>query len=107
LLVAISIITVIAGISYALVQKALQRAYAMHCTGNLRELGSALQLYIGDHHGNFPTLVSARHDKDSEEPALDNTLDEYATNPEVFHCRADHGHFFEKTGVQLLLGIRC
>ncbi|MCB1207918.1 MAG: type II secretion system protein [Verrucomicrobiales bacterium] len=97
-LVAISIIVAVGSISYAVVQKALQRAYAMHCTGNLRELGSALQLYIADHQGNFPTLVSARRDRDSEEPALDNTLDEYATDPEVFHCRADHGQFFEKTG---------
>ena len=98
ILVAISLIAALGAISYSLVQKAIQRAYAMHCTGNLRSLGEALQLYAADHQGNFPTLVAARHDKDSQEAALDNTLDEYADNPEVFHCRADHGGFFEKTG---------
>lgn len=98
LLVTITIIAILSTLAYSLTQRGIQRAYALHCTGNLRNLGSALQLYLADHQGSFPKLVSAREDKNSEEPAIDNTLDEYTESKEVFHCRADHGQFFEKTG---------
>lgn len=78
------------------------RSKAAHCTSNLRSIGTALNLYLGEHNNMLPELVMGRESKDSDEPAIDTVLRDYTGSPEVFHCIADDKHLYEKTGSSYL-----
>lgn len=54
LLVVIAIIAVLAGVAVAATGSARAKADTAVCASNLRQLGSALQLYGADHGGEFP-----------------------------------------------------
>jgi prepilin-type N-terminal cleavage/methylation domain-containing protein/prepilin-type processing-associated H-X9-DG protein len=102
LLVTICIIAVLVSISIPATNRVLHKARAVQCMGHLRGLGSALHLYLADHDNVMPTLVIARESKESEEDAIDNTLDGYVDNPDVFRCPADNKQFFKDTGTSYL-----
>lgn len=102
LLVVIVLIAMLSAIIVPASERVLHSSRATHCLGNLRNLGAALHLYLGDHNNTFPELVMGRESKDEEKPAIDTVLDEYAGNPQVFHCKADNRGLFEKTGSSYL-----
>jgi prepilin-type N-terminal cleavage/methylation domain-containing protein len=72
LLVTITIIGAIAAIAFPATDRIMHKSRATHCMGNLRSLGTALQLYLNDHGNLMPTLVIARESKESEEDAIDS-----------------------------------
>jgi prepilin-type N-terminal cleavage/methylation domain-containing protein/prepilin-type processing-associated H-X9-DG protein len=98
LLIAITIIGALATLTVPATQRVVARSRASHCLNNLRNLGSALNLYLAEHNNTMPTLVTARASKGSDEQAIENTLDAYTGSHEVFHCLADDKHLFETTG---------
>lgn len=98
LLVVIGILVVLGALAIPVAQRVLHRAYAVHCTSNLRGLGEALNLYLADHQGNFPIMVGARESKDSDEPAIDTVLSSYTDKSDIFRCKADHERMWETTG---------
>ncbi|MEY4484533.1 MAG: hypothetical protein RL693_1985 [Verrucomicrobiota bacterium] len=102
LLVVIVIIAMLSALIVPASERVMHSARASHCLGNLRNLGAALQLYLGDHNNLLPELVMLRESKDEEKPAIDTVLNEYADNPQVFHCKADNRGLYEKTGSSYL-----
>jgi prepilin-type N-terminal cleavage/methylation domain-containing protein/prepilin-type processing-associated H-X9-DG protein len=102
LLITIGIIVVLVAIAVPASQRLIHKGRATQCLANLRNLGSAMQLYLNDHNNLMPTLVTARQSKDSEEQAIDNTLDEYTQDERVFRCSADSKHLYETTGTSYL-----
>lgn len=54
LLVVVTIVAVLAGLAAVASQSVMVRAKEAKCASNLRNIGAALYLYAGDHHGFFP-----------------------------------------------------
>ncbi len=102
LLITVTLIAALVGIAVPASERIIHKARATHCLGNLRSLGSALHLYLADHGNIMPTLVTARESKDSDQEAIDNTLDEYVSDKKVFSCKADTKHYDETTGTSYL-----
>jgi prepilin-type processing-associated H-X9-DG protein len=78
--------------------RVVHSARASQCMSHLKGLGSGLQMYLADHNNVMPELVIGRESKESDEPALDNTLREYVEDPDCFRCPADHKRLYETTG---------
>lgn len=53
-LVAISLIAIAASVTTNWINSGIEKARGIECTGNLRQWGVALQLYIQDHDGSLP-----------------------------------------------------
>jgi prepilin-type N-terminal cleavage/methylation domain-containing protein/prepilin-type processing-associated H-X9-DG protein len=102
LLITITIISVLVAIGIPATERIVHKGRATHCLGNLRNLGAAMQLYLNDHNNVMPTLLTARESKDDEEPAIDNTLDEYTSDEKTFCCKADSKRLWETTGTSYL-----
>ena len=98
ILVAAGIIIALATISVPLITRLKERARAATCAAKLKNLGTAVNLYLGEHNMTFPTMEAARADREDEVAVLDNTLDEYIDGEEVFQCPADDAGLFEETG---------
>ena len=91
LLVVLAIVGVLAAISVPLYGRAAESGRAAKCVSNLRQLGAALGVYLGEHNLTMPTLVSGRTSVNEGAAAIDNTLDAYASNKAVFTCPSDRG----------------
>ena len=55
----------------------IQAGKASACISNLRNLGIALQIYLGDHNQIMPTLQAGRSSITQNVPVIDNTLNAY------------------------------
>ncbi|CAN5894605.1 hypothetical protein BH11VER1_BH11VER1_01800 [soil metagenome] len=103
LLVVIVIIAMLSALIVPASERMMHSSRASHCLGNLRNLGAALHLYLGDNNNMLPALVMGRESKDEEDkPSIDTVLIDYVGNPEVFHCKADNRGLYEKTGSSYL-----
>lgn len=88
LLVSIGVLALLAAIAIPSLGIARARADAAQCLGNLRSLGVALNVYLGENHMTMPPLAAARADKIEDVAVIDNTLDRYLDSPRVFTCPA-------------------
>jgi prepilin-type N-terminal cleavage/methylation domain-containing protein/prepilin-type processing-associated H-X9-DG protein len=90
LLVVIALVAMLAALGFPLAQSYQEKAHAAACMMNLRSLGAALNLYLGENNGIMPTLKLAREKISEDVPVIDNTLDRYAGSKKVFACPSDH-----------------
>ncbi len=58
LLIVISIIAILAAMLLPALNKAREKARAIQCTGNLKQIGTAFSVYTGDYHDCYPTTVA-------------------------------------------------
>ncbi|MEM7145763.1 MAG: prepilin-type N-terminal cleavage/methylation domain-containing protein [Verrucomicrobiota bacterium] len=98
LVVVVAIVAILAAVAVPVYQGVAARGRAAHCMGNLRQIGIALNLYLGDHDMTMPVLVAARGEGDDEKPSLDTELADYVSGPEVFRCAGDFDRIWETTG---------
>lgn len=98
LLVTIGIVALLVTFAVPATQRVMHRARAVHCMSNLKQLGSALQLYLADYNNVMPELVAARESTTDDQAAIDNTLDSYLGSADVFCCKADNKGLCAKTG---------
>lgn len=105
LLVVIAIIAVLAALVYPAYQRVIQSGRATACTSNLRQLGAALALYLGENNNTMPTLKTARPSVADDMPVIDNTLDKYVPAKGVFACPADLQGFATRTGTSYIWNV--
>jgi prepilin-type N-terminal cleavage/methylation domain-containing protein/prepilin-type processing-associated H-X9-DG protein len=98
LLVVIAIIAVLVAIAIPASTRVIQGGRAAACISNLRSLGSALNLYLGDHNETMPPLQAGRPSITDNVPVIDNTLNAYISDPRVFACPADNLGLAAATG---------
>ena len=98
LLVVLVILLLLIGITVPVYMRATERGRATACISNLRQLGIALDLYLGEHNQTMPTLAAARSSATQDMPVIDNTLSAYASNPNVFACPSDFQGIAAATG---------
>ena len=97
LLVTLLILTVLAGIAFPIGSAVMARSRSAACISNLRQIGVGLEAYLQDHAQTMPDIAAGRKSKGEDTPVLETELAAYLSNPEGFHCPADH-EVFEKSG---------
>ncbi|MCE9612088.1 MAG: prepilin-type N-terminal cleavage/methylation domain-containing protein [Chthoniobacter sp.] len=105
LLVVLVIIAVLAALAYPAYRRVIESGRATACTSNLRQLGIALSLYLGENNNTMPTLKTARASRADDVPVIDNTLDKYVSAKGVFACPADKQGFAAKTGTSYVWNV--
>ena len=105
LLVVIAVIAILAALAYPAYQRVIQSGRATACTANLRQLGAALALYLGENNNTMPVLKTARPSLAEDVPVIDNTLDKYAPSKGVFACPADRQGFAARTGTSYIWNV--
>ncbi len=105
LLVVITIIAILAAILFPVFARAKAAAKQTACISNLKQIGTAMTLYMGDNDDIFPYAVDASDKFDpniwASQPAfqaqipfmleLPDALQPYTKSREVFHCPSDTG----------------
>ena len=102
LLVVIAIIAVLATLVTAGWQRSLRYSRSVACMQNLRQIGTALARYVGEHDGVFPELAMARASKTDALPVLDTELRAYVGDARVFACPDDSKHLAQTSGTSYL-----
>jgi prepilin-type N-terminal cleavage/methylation domain-containing protein len=97
LMVVVLIIAALAGISYPVGKALIARSRSTACIARLRDIGVALESYLQDNAQTMPNIAAGRKSKGEEVAVLDTELRPYLSNPESFHCPADH-ELFEHSG---------
>jgi prepilin-type N-terminal cleavage/methylation domain-containing protein/prepilin-type processing-associated H-X9-DG protein len=98
LMVVMAIVAILAALAFPVSSRVVQASRASGCISNLRQLGAALHLYLGEHNQMMPNLVAARSSTAQAAAAIDNTLNAYVTDPRVFACPADNKGLAASTG---------
>ena len=91
LLVVLALVGVLVGIGVPVYGRVAESGRAAKCVGNLRQLGVALGVYLGEHNLTMPKLVSGRASVNEGGEAIDNTLNAYTQGQGVFECPSDRG----------------
>ena len=89
ILVVFVVLAILAAISVPVYQRITQGAHAAACTGNLRQLGVALNSYLAENNMTMPELKAGREKRTDDVPVIDNTLNKYLEDDRVFACPAD------------------
>lgn len=101
----IAIIAVLAGILFPVFARAKRMAKQTQCISNLRQIGTAITLYMGDYDDEFPQAVDASDkwapqiwdqfpdfkNRINSMPLMSDALQPYLKNYGVFHCPSDTG----------------
>ncbi len=91
LLVVISIIAVLAGLSLPVISSVKESGNSVKCISNLKEIGTALDLYTNDNNNSFPPLTVGGSDWDTTAinpylPERYKTGQNYLTQSILFTC---------------------
>ncbi len=104
LLVVIAIIAVLAGLLMPVASKSKEAGRATACLSNLRQLGIALQVYVGDHNNRLPWMRDKVYGTNTVPstnlPALkspDVALSNYFGAPRLLRCPSDKAGVFEQS----------
>ena len=96
--VSLAIVIALAGISLPVYSRVTQGARAAACMGNLRQIGVALNLYLGEHNQIIPLLAAGRAARREQVPTIAHPLAAYTQTRDVFRCPADQEGLFTKSG---------
>jgi len=105
LLTVIAIIAVLAAILFPVFARAKASAKNTQCVSNLKQLGSAISLYMADYDDVFPAALDASdkyspdiwnafpeyRDRIPHMPMMQDALYPYAKSKEIFKCPSDSG----------------
>ena len=98
IIVVMAIVAVLVAIAFPVSSRVIQSGKATGCVSNLRNLGIALHLYLGEHNQMMPNLQAGRQSISQDIPVIDNTLNAYVRDTRVFACPADNQGLAASTG---------
>lgn len=94
LMVSMAIIGILAAILVPVTGRMRDASRAAACLSNLRQIGLAFHLYLGEHDDRFPEMATGPTEEDLlRRPSLDEVLLPYAGDGDLFACPADDKHF--------------
>ena len=93
LLIVISIISILIALTVPEVNKMIAKARSVTCMGNLKNIGTAVTSYLGEHDNTFPYVEPAPEDpvyttNYQAQPLLDELVP-YGVTTSVLKCPAD------------------
>ncbi len=105
LLVVIGIIAILAAMIFPVFSRARAKARETQCLSNLKQIGAAIEMYAADYDDLYPFAKDAADEfcpemwSDSPNwqawipwmPRIQDSLDPYTKNGEIWHCPADKG----------------
>lgn len=92
LLVVIAIIAILAAILFPVFARAREKARQASCTSNLKQIGTALMMYVQDYDEKLPDLLMGRDTGDpSRYHAWTDVIMPYVKNGQVFVCPSAGG----------------
>jgi len=86
LLVVIAIIAILAAILFPVFAQAREKARAVSCLSNCKQVGLGLNMYIQDYDEAFPFCISCNATDAGKGVTPQLLLDPYIKNPDVWHC---------------------
>jgi prepilin-type N-terminal cleavage/methylation domain-containing protein len=87
----VALTALIVPFSRSMIAKSRQAA----CLSNLRQIGVGVESYLQDNNNTMPNLEAGRKSRNEDIPVMENTLNAYLENEEVFHCPEDKTLFTE------------
>jgi prepilin-type N-terminal cleavage/methylation domain-containing protein len=100
-IIVLAIIVALAAIAFPIGKSIMAKSRSAACLSNLRQIGTALEAYLQDHAQTMPQIAAGRKSKGEDSPVLETELASYLSNPETFHCPADH-KCYEASGCSYL-----
>jgi prepilin-type N-terminal cleavage/methylation domain-containing protein len=94
LLVVIAIIAILAALLFPVLAKARERARSTQCINNLRQLGSAITLYMQDWDDRYPNAYYITYPRIWGRKGLPEVIESYVPVTELWHCPSDIGETF-------------
>jgi len=98
LLVVIAIIAILAAMLLPVLSRVRESGRGAACLSNLRQVGIALQVYVGENHNRLPFMQDKSLTTSNTYPPPDVVLANQLGNPRVLRCPADKQQVFESTG---------
>ncbi len=93
ILVVVGIIVAIAALIVPLSRSFIAKSRQAACLSNLKQIGIAIESYLQDHNDTMPNLEAGRQSRNEDLPVMENTLSDYLSSEDVFHCPEDKVHF--------------
>jgi prepilin-type N-terminal cleavage/methylation domain-containing protein len=104
LLVVIAIIGILAAMLLPVLSKAKQRALAVQCVSNLRQIGLGMNLYADASNGLFPEsgglILWDQIDLQTQKHGWMQQIISFTQNTNVYNCPSIHGQFTYFNGVR-------
>jgi prepilin-type N-terminal cleavage/methylation domain-containing protein/prepilin-type processing-associated H-X9-DG protein len=89
LLVVISVIAILAALLLPALSRAKESGRATVCLSNLRQIGIALQVYVGDFNNRLPSMSDIYPGVTNDYPGPDMVLSNQLGNLKVLYCPCD------------------
>jgi len=94
LLVVIAIIAILAALLFPVFGKARERARRAQCVSNLKQINTAIQMYLDDWDGKYPWAWYGYYVKTQGKSPLAEVMVPYVSDREVWKCPSDSGETF-------------
>jgi prepilin-type N-terminal cleavage/methylation domain-containing protein/prepilin-type processing-associated H-X9-DG protein len=89
LLAVVAVLAILLALIFPAYRRVTESGRATACISRLRQIGIALNGYLGEHDMTMPVLRGARASREEDVPVIDNTLNKYLSDLTVFACPAD------------------